>query len=73
MFCTSNSATEMNDMFGRFDKDKSGTISFSEIKEALSAFGFTDRQINDMIALHDVNKDGILQKEEFARFWLTQL
>lgn len=60
-------------MFGRMDKDGSGHISASEIRDALAAFGFTDTQIADAVKLHDVNKDGFLQRDEFSRFWITQI
>jgi len=56
-------------MFEKFDVDRSHGVSFDEAKVILGEFGFSDQEIRDMIAIHDTNKDGLLQYEEFIHFW----
>ena len=56
-------------MFEKFDADRNHGVSFDEAKVILEEFGFSDQEIRDMIAIHDTNKDGLLQYEEFIHFW----
>jgi len=73
---------ELEAMFKRLDKDRSGTIS---LKEATVAFGghkiaskeqshesglnLSSKEIEMLLKLYDTNGDGSLQFEEFAQFW----
>ena len=56
-------------MFRKFDKDANNSISFDEAKVILAGFEFSDTEIQDMITIHDTNKDGLLQYDEFVNFW----
>jgi len=57
--------------FALLDKDKSGDISFSELKELLPKMGIeksekTDKQAQDLLQKYDTDKSGKLEFEEFV-------
>ena len=60
---------ELKKVFKKFDKDGSNSISFAEAKSVLRDFKFSDKEIHDLMELHDANGDGMLQYEEFVHFW----
>ena len=57
-------------MFIQFDKDNSGSVSTDEVKGMLLQMGIPADQIDTLVAIHDKNKDGELQYEEFVSFVL---
>ena len=54
--------------FNDFDLNKDGNVSVEEIKEVLSRCNLVDDDVETLVLLHDKNKDGKLQYEEFVRF-----
>ena len=63
-------ADKIREMFQQFDKDGSGSVSTDEVKVMLRQLGIPADQIDTLVALHDKNKDGELQYEEFVSFVL---
>ena len=55
-------------MFNRFDADKSKSVSVAEAKHMLRKLGIEDKDIEMLVAMHDTNKDGELQYDEFVSF-----
>ena len=57
----------MLEAFKFFDKDRSGNISFDEIKTVMQAIGedICDEEIVDMIKEADIDEDGEVNYEEF--------
>mmetsp|Transcript_67472 Transcript_67472/g.170209 ORF Transcript_67472/g.170209 Transcript_67472/m.170209 type:complete len:82 (-) Transcript_67472:84-329(-) len=55
--------------FKLFDKDRNGFITPEELKKAMARGGMeiTDEEVNDMISKVDVNSDGKVNYEEFAK------
>ena len=65
-----NSIRLTKDMFKTLDKDRSGTIDLSELKEALK-----QQTTNEIIALMtraDLNKDGVIDYAEYERLMNMQ-
>ena len=58
-------------MFDEFDRDKNGSISTAEVKIMLRKLNMCDQEIENLIAIHDKNKDGELQYDEFVGFLLN--
>lgn len=60
---------ELLESFRVFDKDNSGYIELSEIKELMKSIGekLTDEQIEDIFNKGDLNGDGRLDYQEFAK------
>ena len=56
-------------IFGKFDADGNSEVTYDEAQAVLKGLSFTDSQIQDLFLIHDVNKDGRLQYEEFVQFW----
>ncbi|KAL7037656.1 hypothetical protein ACKWTF_009318 [Chironomus riparius] len=58
--------------FRVFDRDSNGYITRDELQRAMQMIGetVTDSQLNDMLALADLDKDGRINYEEFARLLL---
>lgn len=59
----------MANMFKTFDKDGNNTISYDEARSVLKDFDFSDEEIRSIMTIHDSNKDGVLQYDEFVHFW----
>ena len=59
--------------FETFDTDGNGSLSIAELKAVLKRPGggspLTDEDVEEIIADYDVNRDGELQLNEFARMW----
>lgn len=55
-----------------FDRDNNGYITLDELQRAMQMIGenVTDAQLNEMLALADLDKDGRINYEEFARLLL---
>ena len=60
---------ELQKMFKKFDLDKDSHVTYEEARWVLHDFGFTDQQVMELMEIHDVNKDGRLQYQEFVHFW----
>jgi len=65
-------AEDIVEAFRAFDKDGNGVITAAEIKVSMEAMGqkLTDAEVQDMIREADVNGDGLINYEEFARMML---
>lgn len=63
----------VEDIFKSFDKDGSGSIDKSELKDAVAELGLTmtNDQVSNMLRDLDSNKDGVIQLSEFLHWWLT--
>lgn len=60
---------ELSDVFKVFDKDNSGFISASELKEVSSKLGrnLTDEDVKEMMKETDLDEDGKISYEEFVK------
>lgn len=60
---------ELRDVFKVFDKDNSGFISASELKEVSSKLGrnLTDEDVKEMMKETDLDEDGKISYEEFVK------
>ena len=58
----------MLEMFKLFDANGNGTISKEELKEAMKKLGepLSEKELNDLIAAHDKNGDGVIDDKEFT-------
>ena len=66
---------ELRYAFDKFDLDKSGEISVSELNQILSKVNqfYTEKQIDELIRRFDTNGDRKLNFEEFCRLMRTSL
>ena len=57
----------LEEMFLQMDKDKSGTLTYNEFREAFKylAYGLNDNDINMLISLADENADELIDWNEF--------
>ena len=55
---------KLKDAFNLFDSDKSGKISRNEIEKVLK-LGVNSKEIDAIMAKHDINKDGEIDFKEF--------
>lgn len=54
--------------FQHFDKDGSGTLTADEVAAAVGQAGImTPEEASELIATHDLNKDGVLDYAEFVQ------
>ncbi len=62
-------------IFQSLDKDKDGHISIYDLKKAIKDMGetITDRELRDLIAEVDINKNATIEEEEFLQVIYTQL
>ena len=67
-----DSLKEVRDMFNVIDRDKSGRVSFKEMRFffRVSDKGITDENIQTMFNKMDISKDGELSFEEFLKFYM---
>merc|ERR1719318_1123967 len=65
---------EIRQAFAVFDKDKSGTITESELKQAMKSLGekMTDAEVRAMIKDVDLNGDGKIDYNEFVKMLKSQ-
>ncbi|KAL5334497.1 hypothetical protein BJX70DRAFT_378229 [Aspergillus crustosus] len=65
----SDPEAELREAFAVFDKDKSGSISAEELRQVLQSIGddVTDKDVDEMLQLADVNGDGSIDYEEFVK------
>jgi calmodulin len=66
----SDFAHETRAAFAVFDKDGSGTISADELRQVMKSLGedLTDREIDEMIAEADKDRNGTIDCESFFFF-----
>mmetsp|Transcript_41986 Transcript_41986/g.102937 ORF Transcript_41986/g.102937 Transcript_41986/m.102937 type:complete len:509 (+) Transcript_41986:169-1695(+) len=66
---------EMRKTFDSFDFLRTGAITHLELKEVLMRLGavHTDEEIAEMIKLGDINKDGVIDYEEFKTLISTKM
>eukprot|EP00116_Pleurobrachia_bachei_P008418 sb/3468680/ len=61
--------------FKVFDKSGDGYVTCDELKKALCRFGekFTEDEADEFFHLIDVNKDGVINYEEFVKYMLSEV
>jgi hypothetical protein len=66
---------QIETIFNSFDKDHSGSIELSELKEVAAALGedLSEEQLQHIVRNLDANGDGKIQLEEFKFWWLNGL
>ncbi|KAL5254461.1 hypothetical protein ACHWQZ_G014036 [Mnemiopsis leidyi] len=67
--------TQIIEAFKVFDKSGDGFVTITELKRALCRFGekFSEEEADEFFALIDVNKDGIINYEEFVKYMLSEI
>ena len=56
--------------FQRFDKDKQGSVSLEQACDILQGYlGFSETKAKQTVDVHDKNKDGRIDYEEFLEFF----
>jgi len=55
--------------FKEFDAHGKGYITLTDARRILGRMAFNERDIRRIMAEYDTNKDGVLQYNEFLRFW----
>ncbi|XP_063679303.1 neo-calmodulin-like [Bolinopsis microptera] len=60
---------QLRDAFNYFDKDKSGTISQTELRQVMQTLGVkcNDTEFKAMLVNIDTNGDGVIDFEEFSK------
>jgi len=60
-------------LFKKYDADNSGAIDKSELSKLCSDLGvpLDDNQLEAAIADLDVNKDGVIDLNEFSKWWFS--
>lgn len=66
---TAEQESRFTEVFNLFDKNKDGTISQKELKDVMTELGqvISDKEVDDMIASVDINKDGVINLTEFMQ------
>jgi Ca2+-binding EF-hand superfamily protein len=57
-------------MFNKFDVNHDGVVSLEEAKTAMKGLKFSEAEIEALVDTYDVNRDGMLQYDEFVKFWM---
>jgi len=67
---TADSIDEMREAFLVFDRDKSGSVTASELKHVMSNLGeqVSDEEVEEMIREADADGDGELSFDDFLQF-----
>lgn len=68
-FTPSDSAEEIRESFGIFDRDGDGSISASELKHVLMTMGekLTEEEVGIMIQAADIDSEGKIYYEQFIQ------
>ena len=63
---------KLNAIFNQFDTDNSGYISRENIVTALTKMGheITQEELDDSMKKHDIEKNGVITKDEFKALFL---
>ena len=71
---TDDSEDELREAFKVFDKDGDGFVSASELRHVMVNLGeeLTDEDVDEMIREADIDGDGQIGFEEFARMMMSQ-
>ncbi|XP_002964279.2 calmodulin-2/4 [Selaginella moellendorffii] len=69
-----DSSVRLREAFANFDKDKNGFISASELSNVLKTMGqdLTDKDLDRMIELADIDGDGQVNYEEFVNMMMAR-
>jgi calmodulin len=69
-----DSEDELKEAFKVFDKDQDGLISAAELRHVMTSLGekLTDEEVDEMIKEADVDGDGQVNYEDFARMMLAK-
>jgi len=59
--------SQINGIFKLFDKDKSGTLTFQELKKALEKTGIDPDEIKQYFTEYDFDGNGTIDKDEFFK------
>ncbi|XP_046844628.1 calmodulin-4-like [Xenia sp. Carnegie-2017] len=61
---------EVQEAFDLFDKNKDGTISVSELREAMKLAGHdvSEEVVKSLLSTHDKDENGVLTIDEFGTF-----
>ncbi|CAB4014340.1 calmodulin 1 [Paramuricea clavata] len=61
---------EVQEAFDLFDKNRDGTISVKELREAMNQAGHdaTEEMVKNMLKSHDKDENGVLSIDEFEAF-----
>ena len=67
------SADDVRKVFDLFDINKDGVLSSNELKGCMITFGYhvSDEELSAMVADLDTNHNGVIDFEEFGRFFIT--
>lgn len=60
-------------MFKKFDKDGSGAIDKDELSVLCKELGkpLDDKQLEEALNDLDINKDGVIDEDEFCKWWFS--
>ena len=63
---------KLNAIFSQFDTDNSGVISRENIVTALTKMGhdITQEELDDAMKKHDLEKNGVITRDEFKALFL---
>lgn len=64
--------SEIKAIFNQFDSNHDGYVTLEEAKQSMTRMGFNPTEVEALVAIHDVNKDGRLEYDEFIKFWLSR-
>ncbi|PAA75584.1 hypothetical protein BOX15_Mlig023125g3 [Macrostomum lignano] len=59
---------QLTKLFEQIDKDKSGYLSLSELKEGCAKIGITESEAQAVLSKMDVNQDGNVSVSEFLAY-----
>ena len=72
--CSYEPKIELKDTFNLFDKDRSGSISISELKKVCKSLQLhaSDKEVQEMMKLMDKDKSGSIEFNEFVNVMASQ-
>lgn len=65
--------SKVDPLFKKYDADNSGAIDKSELQNLCKDLGvpLDDAQLDEAIADLDINKDGVIDLNEFSKWWFS--